>query len=359
MAVTGNKGEWSEVYAFLRLLADGKLIAADERLNRIDDMFFPIMKIIREETRGELYEYRPNTDKAEIEVCLNGEQILRLPVHRFDEEAKYLLGEIKKFGSGKGSFGVERTEAFIRGIHVNKLKAPSQEKSDINIQIHDINTCFEKTVGFSIKSDIGEAPTLLNAGRTTNFIYKTTGLNLRDITEINSINSNSKVKDRVKMILNKGGKLKFSAMENKVFYENLIMIDSQMPSVIARMLIGYYSDVAAGCTGLTKYVRDINPLSLRPDFYKHKVKETLCAAALGMKPGKKWDGTDEASGGYIVVKKNGEVSAYHIYNRDAFKNYLFENTRFESGSTTRHGYGLLYEQNGEIYINLNLQIRFK
>jgi len=39
MGITGNKGEWSETYAFLRLLADGKLFAADEQLNRIGNMF--------------------------------------------------------------------------------------------------------------------------------------------------------------------------------------------------------------------------------------------------------------------------------------------------------------------------------
>jgi len=41
MGITGNRGEWSEVYAFLRLLADGKLFSADENLDRIEDMFFP------------------------------------------------------------------------------------------------------------------------------------------------------------------------------------------------------------------------------------------------------------------------------------------------------------------------------
>jgi len=32
-----NKGEWSEVYVFLKLLAEGKLYAADKDLNRMAD----------------------------------------------------------------------------------------------------------------------------------------------------------------------------------------------------------------------------------------------------------------------------------------------------------------------------------
>ena len=37
--LTGNKGEWSEIYAFLRLLEMGKLYAADAELNKIDTVF--------------------------------------------------------------------------------------------------------------------------------------------------------------------------------------------------------------------------------------------------------------------------------------------------------------------------------
>lgn len=358
MSIAGNKGEWSETYAFLRLLADGKLFAADEQLNRIKNMFFPIIKIIREETIGTLYEYCPNASNAEIEIYLNDEQVLHLPAKAFDAEAKNLFDEITAHGAGKGSFEVARAEAFIRSIYVNRLKAPSSDKSDINIQIHDVNTGFEKVVGFSIKSELGMPPTLLNAGRTTNFIYRVEGLDARNIAEINAIDTTRKIKDRIKTITDIGGRLVFQSMENTVFNDNLIMIDSQMPSIVAEMLTGYYCEIASDCGGLAEYVSRVNPLSHSMDFYKHKIKEMLCAVALGMKPATKWDGTDEASGGYIIVRTNGDVLAYHIYNRDAFRGYLLNNTKFESGSTSRHGYGTLYEQDGEIRIKLNLQIRF-
>ena len=47
--LSGNKGEWSEVYVLLRLLANGKIYAADSELQIINDIYFPIIKIIREE----------------------------------------------------------------------------------------------------------------------------------------------------------------------------------------------------------------------------------------------------------------------------------------------------------------------
>ena len=45
--LSGNKGEWSEIYAFLRLLEVKKLYAADAEVNKKDDMFYNIINIIR------------------------------------------------------------------------------------------------------------------------------------------------------------------------------------------------------------------------------------------------------------------------------------------------------------------------
>jgi len=198
----------------------------------------------------------------------------------------------------------------------------------------------------------------LNAGQTTNFVYKVKGLKLGHIAKINGIDTRTKLNDRMKAISDFGDQLVYSNMENSMFNENLIMIDSQMPAIVSEMLAGFYSGIASDCIGLTKHVSDKNPLSRSIKFYRHKVKEMLCAIALGMKPATEWDGTDEASGGYIIVKTNGDVLAYHIYNRDAFRDYLLTNTKFEKASTTKHNYGTLYEHDSEVYIKLNLQIRF-
>ena len=52
--LSGNKGEWSEIYVFLRALAVGKLYAADENLNKVDDVFYNIINIVRNENIGVL-----------------------------------------------------------------------------------------------------------------------------------------------------------------------------------------------------------------------------------------------------------------------------------------------------------------
>lgn len=40
---------------------------------------------------------------------------------------------------------------------------------------------------------------------------------------------------------------------------------------------------------------------------------------LGMMPSKVWTGELDATGGYLVVKDNGEILCYHIYNRNEFE----------------------------------------
>lgn len=44
-----NKGEWSEAYTLIKLLADGKLYAADSDLNKINNIYYPLIKILRTE----------------------------------------------------------------------------------------------------------------------------------------------------------------------------------------------------------------------------------------------------------------------------------------------------------------------
>ena len=78
-----------------------------------------------------------------------------------------------------------------------------------------------------------------------------------------------------------------------------------------------------------------------------------------MVPSKEWSGIDEATGGYIVVRNDGEVLAFYIYNRNVFEQYLLDNTKFERGSVNKHDYASIYKDNNdEYFINLNLSIRF-
>lgn len=140
------------------------------------------------------------------------------------------------------------------------------------------------------------------------------------------------------------------------------MIDTALPEFVAYMLLDFFSDERRTVAELTKALSENEIISkkfgLSLTDYEYKIKNFMDAVALGMVPSKPWDGYSKAHGGYIVVKQNGDVVCYHLYNRDEFRSYLYENTRFEGASSSRHEYGSLYEENGQLFFKLNLQIRF-
>ena len=111
---------------------------------------------------------------------------------------------------------------------------------------------------------------------------------------------------------------------------------------------------------LLQYVIDENPVNYsNPNIYTYKIKKLLCASALGMTPGKEWDGLDAATGGYVIIKRDGDVLCYHLYNRNFFETYLLDNTRFDRPSASRYDYFYVYKEDDRYYIDLNVQVRFK
>lgn len=353
-----NKGEWSELYVFLKLLGDGVLYAADAELNKKEDLYYPLIEILRKENK-QLKHYIKDNITIKI-VDDTGKLLLKLPQTEFERKAKLLLEVIQKSDS---TFSVPDIESFMKIIKCEKVKADSSDKSDITLVLHDIKTYKNATFGFSIKSKLGGSSTLLNAGSSTNFIYKIVG-NITDkkIKEINSINSKSKIRDRLKFIKKNKCVLKFHEMENEKFKANLQMIDTSLPTIISEFLLQYYTGNGGMIKELTPIIRKINPcklnIALPHLYYEHKIKNFLTDIALGMTPTTVWTGFYQANGGYIVVREDGEIVCYHIYDHNDFQEYMFNYTRFETASTTRYNFGHIYKENNQNFIKLNLQIRF-
>jgi type II restriction enzyme len=131
----GNIGDWSEVYVFLKLLSECKLNAADSNLNAIPNVYYPIIKIIREEVT------KVNSKKVltQREFSINGDikiidgstnaHLLTIPIADFFQKSKELLDDLK---IAKGlSFSFPAIETFLNSIDVKSLKAKSSNKADI------------------------------------------------------------------------------------------------------------------------------------------------------------------------------------------------------------------------------------
>ena len=179
---------------------------------------------------------------------------------------------------------------------------------------------------------------------------------------INSIDTRSKIKDRIEEIYSLGGSLNFIKTESSIFGNNLILVDSALPKIVSETLKKFFTSSLSKTIELINSVSETNPLNFNLEnnhpFYTYKFKRFITDIALGMMPSKVWTGQLDATGGYLVVKEDGEVLCYHIYNRNEFEDYLYSNTKFETASSSRHDFGSIYKENDKLYFKLNLQIRF-
>lgn len=245
----------------------------------------------------------------------------------------------------------------MSGYHLEKIKANSSVKSDIEAIIQDRLISQSRPVDFSIKSRVGGALTLLNASRRASFVYRVHNFN-GGLSEVNNIGGSRKMRDRLRAIAEADGVLEFSHVKDAVFAQNMRIIDTAMPDLLANMLIDYYSGQGATMMQLcaSSGAKGLYGLGVAETSYK--VESFLRAIALGLASSRKWDTRLSTYGGYIIVRDDGMLLCYHLYNDDDFRDYLFNNTKLDTPSTSRHDFGYLYEQNEDIYIKLNLQVGF-
>lgn len=359
MAIKGNRGEWSEIYTFFRLLGEGRMWAGDADMNKTG-IYYPIISIIREESERLGYRTQEGCGEVVIENS-TGNELVRIPMRRFLSVSAALLEEIRSAESG--AFASPVAEALMGDARCEKLKAPTGDKADIHIIIHDLRTGQRPELGFSIKSQLGSPATLLNASAATNFLYRVVGPALSD-TDIASVNAVKGHLDRMEALRGGECRLEFADIENPTFRNNLLFLDGCMPIFAALCLLENSWSGAVTVRQAVESVAAQNPFAYtggnRAAFYEHKMKALLLDTALDMSPATEWDGRYDANGGYIVVRSDGEIVCYHFYKRNDIEDYLYQNTVFERSSRSRHKWGTLFRgADGEVYIRLNLQIRFK
>jgi len=364
MSETKNKGEWSEFYAFLKLLQDKKLTAAKANLDPIKDTYYPVLEILRDtKTVKRRYEL---LETGNIKVTID-EGLLS---NDFEVDLEFIQDSVKAVFEGisnsKGaSFEIAQSDKIISHLSCGGIKAKSSKKGDITLVIHDSITQQRNIVDFSIKSYAGAAPTLLNASGATRFRYEAKGFTGNE-NDINLINPRtSKVQARLSKLFQLSDEVTFDKMLNANFTKNLVKLDSLMPFFISEYLRYYYLGKGSSLEILTEYVtnssrvKSIVPFPISKEDLKYKLKQLLLNVALGLVPSKEWDGFLKADGGYIIVKETGDIVCFHIYNTAELGEYLFNNTRFDTGSTKKHKFATLLKEGDKWFFDLNIQISFK
>ncbi|MDD6141525.1 MAG: HpaII family restriction endonuclease [Bacteroidales bacterium] len=236
-------------------------------------------------------------------------------------------------------------------------------------------------------SVIGKQSSLHNSRPETNFIYKIDfpeGVNV-DCDKFNAETYNgkpSKIAARLAKIKELGGTISFDSIQSDCLTQNLRTIDGELPVILANALLVKYSKRLSSWAKIIEELNTQNPLGYRisenSPVYEVKIARFLQDAAMGMTPETPWNGFYDADGGQIVVKKNGDIVCYHIYELNRFRQYLLNATRLEQPATGEDEknpghvrvvpnkdkpnkpflFGWLYKENGNYFLKINLQVRF-
>lgn len=358
--LTGNIGEWSEPYALLKLIAERKLYLGEENFKKVEDVFYPILRIIRnEKDRNVSFSY-----EDDLIIITDGKLLFKIPIHEFIENTKFCLQEIKAKKKVKGAFSIPEIENFLNSFSISTLKAKSKLKNDITIQIEDPNSFLMPTLGFSVKSQLGRPATLVNASGATNFTFLIKGNHL-DTNMISKIDAAKEFSEKIEIIKTSGATIEFETIDNEVFSSNLQTVDFNFGKILADVILMFYTNNISSENTVAKFITKIeekNPigynLSINPKMYEMMMIKFLTDYALGMRAAEVWTRDYQATGGYLIVKDDGELICYHFYFTKNFENYLYQNTKLETGDPKRHNFGKIYEEGGQQKIKLNLQIRF-
>jgi len=256
----------------------------------------------------------------------------------------------------ESAFSLKIGEEILRTVQSINIKASNLDKKDLELVITDIKTGIPTPkIGFSIKSQLGSPSTLVNASTATNFKFEILDKNGSIPSTIPNLHPKN-IKDNIQKLLDMGYQLNFTSIDSDIFLYNLLLIDSNLPETLSKILVSYYSREASTIKDLLNINYDEKKLEGK--LAKHKLKEFLSIMALGMVPNTKWDGMLTSLGGLLLVKKEGDVLCYYLYNLEDFQNYLIQNTKLETPSTSRYGIGKIIYEDGRYFIKLNLQIRF-
>jgi DNA (cytosine-5)-methyltransferase 1 len=353
LKTTKNKGEWTELLVFIKLLLDKKLSLSDEKLNK-NSNFLKINKVTTHNLDIEFLLSNLSTITIKNKID-KSEKIINISEIINSEIINLLISKIK---DSSQTFEIPDFNIIQDTLGFNVIKGGnSNQKADILLDIENAHIQKENE-GFGIKSYLGSKPTLLNASGNTNFIFKIKGLNKTYIDEINAIDTATKLKDRLNKIEKLGGHFEYVGAERDTMDFNLKMVDSEMPKLIGQILLCFYKERTSSLVDICNKILGDTKDEDAKTLLITKVKKLLVDILLGFFSGTKWNGSYEANG-TIVMKKNGDCVGFHIVELDNLKNYLFENIKLDTPSTTRHRFGKLYlEKDGELYFKLNLQLRF-
>lgn len=345
--LSGNIGEWSELYASLKIAVDGFLQGVDVDLSPLQGRKLKVLQVVRSDfiiDTGATVTIHKNKDGLiQSKHFKDDDYSFREPVERFAIRTKNLLNKIKELKKNKSNpYADKDVKELLKKLGCTYLSATSASKKDSLVKMIDPKAGGETDYGFSVKSYLGSPPTLMNSSGATSVSFEIQVGNkdqlVEKLSDVLKDKQHSKYKIAYSTLLKSGAELVFNAFDSNAFKKNLMQLDDGLPLIYAYVLQEFERQGSGALDDIFKAIEKSDPLKYGRDcihFYRRKFKKFLVASALGMRPDTLWDDIDDATGGFIMVQKNGDIAAFYITDRCKFEQYLMENVELQHPTSIR------------------------
>ncbi|MBQ9763729.1 MAG: HpaII family restriction endonuclease [Phascolarctobacterium sp.] len=195
---------------------------------------------------------------------------------------------------------------------------------------------------------------IIDKSQRIEFIFNIDGINDEIMIEFN----HEYKRDKCKFLKLYRDNIIFKGITNKIFNQNLIMIDSKMPEMVSWLYLYSFIQEIYRSSDLMRVLEEYNPLKYHNiNIYEYKYKKLLANIVLGMLPNENWEG-DNYFGSCIVAHIGKKILVCDGKNREGFEEFLLNNTSLGDIESDVYDCTKIYKEDGQYYMNLNLQIRF-
>lgn len=363
-ALICSRSEAAHLHAFFALLAQGFLNQGDAQGMPLGQRM-PIVAIHRREHDGmRVYEIG-STDIIEHHAT-KGDLIF--PREDMGEAAKIVLQLIRM--AQDDEVDLSAIEGLLDVMDIYDLQPRTDDLTSLHLQLWTLDG--GPLMGVRLQSMVSGTWQLLDGGRTANLKFEQQGVRFHQpaVQKMNAMGEADEdqpediaaVARRILYIESHGGTFRYADVADRVFRSNLLMLDTNLPRILAAMVYTLHIDGTNKISELTQLISEQNTLKMKDElvrkhgFYEHKMRRFLLALAWGMRPAKQWTGRCNAIDALLVVDKQGQPMLYTRQDEHLLADYLFTHTRLEKASPREAHYGQLERENGIYYLKLNLKI---
>lgn len=342
-----NKGEWSEFYAFLKLLSSGTLRILDS-----EDAVAKTVRVTKVRKAGKPFFVQPPNIYVMVPPVGSAKTKYR-PIQGASELKNAVSQLLTHIQNCSGSFAHPESERTANYLGVSVKSDHTQSKGDLSVAFVRPDSGTETPEHeVSVKSWLGNDPTLFNASPMgTRLVFKV--VNVSD-AQLRLLSANKhQARSNLKAVFAAGGHLEFLRFGNLAFEKNLAAL--RAVDAIKFLVEQHFRKTVTSRTSMKWLCEQARPQDALP--LRAAIRDFLRAAALGMTASREWNLDMSASDNYLIVDKTGEL--LFILGRNKLEDYLFDLAYVDSPDAERHDYGSIYKNDGQWEVALNFQVRLK